>query len=82
LITSNNFIYNKITAKISEDFFAKIDSGEKFAKGDSLEAEFEIRQEFDLAANTYINKGYKITKIINHIPRVEQSVLEFPKRKK
>ena len=72
---------NKITAKISEDFVARIDNGEKFAKGDSLEAEFEIRQQFDQAANTYINKGYKITKILKHIPRAEQAAFDFKKKK-
>lgn len=71
---------NKITAKMSEDFVQRIDNGEKFSKGDSLEAEFEIRQEFDNAANTYINKGYKITRIINHLPRPEQGIIDFPKK--
>lgn len=70
---------NKISAKINEDdeFLKRIDSGEQFAKGDSLEVEIEIRQEFDNSVNTYINKIYKINKIINHIPRPPQSRLEL-----
>lgn len=50
---------------------------ERFAKGDSLEVEFEITQEFYQPANTYINKGYKIIKILKHIPRPDQGNLQF-----
>lgn len=71
---------NKFSAKINDDEFARlIDSGEKFAKGDTLDAEFDIRQEFNAAANTYINKSYKITRILKHNPRTEQGKIEFPK---
>lgn len=71
---------NKFTAKINDDEFVKlIDSGEKFAKGDTLDAEFEIRQEYYEPANTYVNKSYKIIRIIKHNPRNEQSKLDFPK---
>jgi len=77
-----NFYFegNKISAHIKDEEFVKlIERGEKFSKGDSLEAEFEIRQQFDESINTYINKSYKITKIIKHIGRAEQGRLEFPK---
>ena len=71
---------NKFAAKINDDEFVRlIDSGEKFAKGDALEAEFEIKQEFYEPANTYVNKSYKIIKIIRHIPRPEQGRLDFKK---
>lgn len=68
---------NKISAKINDDddFIKLIDAGEPFAKGDSLKAEIEIRQEFDKSVNTYVNKSYKINKIIEHIPRPKQSNL-------
>lgn len=72
---------NKITAKISDDFILRIDQGEKFAKGDSLRAEFEIKQQFDIGVNDYINKSYRITSIIEHIPRSEQQKLDFEKGK-
>lgn len=72
---------NKFTAKINDDEFVKlIDSGEKFAKGDTLDAEFEIRQEYYEPANTYVNKSYKILRIIKHNPRNEQAKLDFPKK--
>ena len=71
---------NKITAKINDaDFIDKIDSGESFAKGDSLEVELEILKEFDQTVNTYINKSYKINKIIRHIPRPIQGFIDFKK---
>jgi hypothetical protein len=72
-----DFIYegNPITAKMSDDFYQTIDRGEKFAKGDQLEAELKIRQEFDESLNAYINKSYQIVKIIQHIPKPEQSAL-------
>ena len=64
---------NKITAKIDDiDFQIKIDKGEAFAKGDTLEVELAILQEFDQTVNTFINKSYKINKIITHIPRPKQ----------
>lgn len=72
---------NKFSAKINDDEFVKlIDSGEKFAKGDTLDAEFEIKQEYYEPANTYVNKSYKIIRIIKHNPRNEQGKLDFPKR--
>jgi len=70
---------NKISAKITDDteFLKRIDSGEQFAKGDSLEVEIEIRQEFDKSVNTFVNKSYKINRVIRHIPRPPQSRLEL-----
>lgn len=74
------FIYegHKFNAKISEDFGKRIDSGESFAKGDSLEAEFEIKQQFDQSVNAFVNKSFKIIRIINHIPRNQQRDIDFP----
>lgn len=69
---------NKISARISEDFAAMIDKGERFAKGDSLEAVIEVKQQFNKEANTFVNKAYKIIRIIRHIPRSEQPTLDFP----
>lgn len=74
------FIYkgNKISAKIEDDnFFKKIDSGEKFAKGDVIEVELEILQEYDESVNTFVNKKYSINKVYDHIPRSEQQNLDF-----
>lgn len=70
---------NKILAKVDDDEFKKaIDRGERFAKGDQLEAVIEIRQVFDTPAQVYANRSYKVTRIIQHIPRPEQPGL-FPK---
>lgn len=69
---------NKISAKINDsEFYNRVDKGESFAKGDVLEVELEIKQVFESAVNTYVNKNYKIKRIITHILRNEQSKFDF-----
>lgn len=69
---------NKITAKVDDPNFQKrIDNGEAFSKGDMLEVEFEIKQKFDLTVNTFVNKSYKINRIINHIKREDPPKFNF-----
>lgn len=69
---------NKITAKVEDPNFQKrIDNGESFSKGDMLEVEFEIKQKFDTTVNTFVNKSYKINRIINHIKREEPPTFNF-----
>lgn len=75
-----SFIYrgNKITAKITDkNFYEKIDAGQSFAKGDTLRVDLKIKQEFDEAANAFINKGYEIIRVIKHNPRNAQGKLGF-----
>ena len=75
------FLYkgNKVQAKISEDFYEKIENRtERFGKGDHLEVELEIRQQLDKSVNDYINKSYKILRVLNHLPQSDQQTL-FPK---
>jgi hypothetical protein len=61
-----------------EAFLARIDRGERFAKGDILEVELQIDQVLDPNINTYINKGYQIVHVTAHVPRAEQGSLLFP----
>lgn len=69
---------HKIAAKMDDlNFYKMIDNGEKFAKGDSLEAEIELKQQFDKSVNTFINKTYRVTRIIKHIPRSSQGHIDF-----
>lgn len=69
---------NKIAATIiDKTFFNRIDEGEKFAKGDTLTAEIEIRQLFDESVNTFVNNSYMIKKVLEHTPRGEQRKLNF-----
>lgn len=69
---------NKITAKVDDPNFQKrIDNGESFAKGDVLEVELVIKQKFDTTVNTYINKSYKINRIINHNKREAPPQIDF-----
>lgn len=68
----------KISAFIKDDgFFRQIDKGEKFAKGDSLEVELEIRQVFDESVNAFFNDSYTITKVLKHIPRPPQGSFDL-----
>ena len=74
------FIYlgNTISAKINDsEFNLSIDKGKSFAKGDILEVELITKQEINEAVNTYINKSYKIARIISHIKREEQSSMNL-----
>jgi len=69
---------NKITAKLDDPHFQeRIDKGESFAKGDVLEVELETKQKFDATVNTFINKSYKVIKIIRHIKREKPPQLDF-----
>jgi hypothetical protein len=69
---------NKISAKINDDeFFNKINQGESFSKGDSIEAKLEIVQVFDFSVNTYVNQSYQIIEVINHTPRGVQQKLDI-----
>jgi hypothetical protein len=67
---------NKISATMEDKtFLSKIDAGEKFSKGDTLVCNLEIEQIFDENVNTYVNKAYKILKVLEHKPRPEQTDL-------
>lgn len=69
----------KIPIKILDETFLKaINKGEAFAKGDALLVDLEIKQEWDLEANVFVNKSYYLKKYIKHILRDEQSKLNFP----
>jgi hypothetical protein len=75
-----DFIYrgNKINAKILDDeFYDKVDKGEKFSKGDSLEVELEITQYYEESVNVFLNKNYTITKVHRHQPRENQLHLKL-----
>lgn len=72
------YLGNKITAKIKDEVFADdIKNGKSFRMGDSLEVVMEIRKQFDVVINTFVNKSYTITKIVNHHPRSDQSKFDF-----
>lgn len=69
---------NKISAKINDvEFYNRVDKGKSFSKGDVLEVELEIKQVFEFSVDTFVNKSYKIKRIINHILRNEQSKFNF-----
>lgn len=70
---------NKISAAMDDKAFAeRINSGEKFAKGDALVCNLEIEQVFNTDVNTYVNKSYRVLKVLDHKPRPEQGELLPP----
>lgn len=72
------YLGNKISAKVTDSTFGeRIDKGERFGKGDTLNAEMEITQKFDESVNSFVNKSYTITKILKHIERPTQSKLDL-----
>lgn len=69
----------KISATMADDaFMGSINAGEKFAKGDILVAVIESEKIFDKSVDIYIEKDFKIIKVLQHIPRNEQARIEFP----
>jgi len=73
----------KIYASVKDEiFFKKIEKGEvAFRSGDKLVVNLEIEQIFNESANTFVNDGYNILKVIEHMPRVSsvQHSLDFEK---
>lgn len=77
------FIYegNKISAYVEdEQFWQRVNSGElQFSKGDLLIADVEVTKVFDSEIGCYVNKSYKVTRVISHNPRIgfQQGELSF-----
>lgn len=75
-----DFVYqgNNISANINDaDFFQQIDNGERFAKGDQLQADLEITQVYDEALRVHLNKSYTVVKVVKHIPRDNPEQLDI-----
>ncbi|NLX74369.1 MAG: hypothetical protein GXZ13_00725 [Synergistaceae bacterium] len=61
---------NKISSFITDNqFWDKVDAGVPFSKGDILIVDLEVNKSFDTELNCYVNKSYKIVKVISHRPR-------------
>lgn len=77
------FAGNRISVSMEDEaFLNRIDKGERFAKGDILEVDFQIDQTLDPNINTYINKGYRIVKVKDHSLGIEQGNLDFNEEKR
>ena len=69
---------HRITAKIDDlEFFKRINSGERFGKGDMLRVELEILQIKDETANVFVNHSYRILKVIEHVPKQREKELDL-----
>jgi hypothetical protein len=59
-------------------FLKRIDERrEMFAKGDLLEVDLEIHQEYDPGLLTYLDRSYTVTKVHNHVSAGKQAELDF-----
>lgn len=68
--TKWGFVYDgqKISAPISDPTFLKaIEEQESFAKGDVFKVDLSIMQEYDSLVRDYLNTGYEVIKVIEHI---------------
>lgn len=75
-----SFIYEgqKINARITDElFFERINKGEQFAKGDTLDVDLRIEQEFNEDVNAYLNVSYEVIRVNKHTPRGKQLDIEF-----
>jgi hypothetical protein len=67
----------RIRATITdENFLARVDSGERFGRGDTLDVELEIVKQLDDKLKVFVNKTYKVIRVLTIHRREEQS--EFP----
>jgi hypothetical protein len=70
------FVYNgiKIAALIDDPgFYARVDARrESFAKGDVLDVDVRIQQEYDEKTRAFMNRGYVVTVVHDHIAIDEQ----------
>lgn len=74
------FIYNgfRISMIVKDDALMNlIDSGTRFAKGDSIKVKLEILQRYNSEYNAYENKGYRILEFIDHIKSPTQTKIKF-----
>ena len=74
------FIFNGFPIKLpvqDATLSSLIDEGMSFSKGDALNVDLEIMQEYDPKCDAYRNKKFRIDKFIKHIPRPEQNKLDF-----
>ena len=72
------FLYNgfKISIIVKDDALMKyIDSGARFAKGDSIKVKMKIIKKYNPEYKAYENKGYKILEFIEHITAPVQNRL-------
>lgn len=74
------FVYSgdKISAKITDPgFIAMIDNNEAFAKGDILVVDLQVSQVYDKSVGDYLNHGYEVIKIHEHLRPAKQQSMDF-----
>lgn len=73
------FVYNgiKISALIDDSlFYAEIDARrEGFKKGDVLEVDLRIQQEYDEPTRAFLNRSYTVVQVRRHVMQTAQKAL-------
>lgn len=73
---------DKISAEVlDDDILLGIVQGESFAKGDILEADLQIKQEYSPLFDMFINKSYEVIKVHKHLRRSERFIKPKPPMK-
>jgi hypothetical protein len=66
----------RISASIAdESFLARVDNGERFGRGDTLDVDLEIGKQLDEKLHVLVNKSYKIIHVYDIHRREEQGDL-------
>ncbi len=67
----------KISAAIADEaFLDRVNNGERFGRGDTLDADLEIAKEFDVNLGVLVNRSYKVLRVYTIQRREEQTL--FP----
>lgn len=78
------FVWNgvRISAPVTDDAFYDdfIAHRITIAPGDALEVRLKVRQRRDPTTGIFLNDGYEVSEVRNHIPRAEQDNLELEER--
>lgn len=76
----SDFVYMgiRITAQIKDkSFYAGVDKGQSFAKGDALEVQLQVNKVFDTSVNADIIKSYEVLQVLRHVPRNDPGQLKL-----
>ena len=72
----------RISVKVRDErFLDRVQSGQKFARGDVLVVALRIEQRLDKQLRTYINKKYEILEVKQHVPfepTVQRDIFQLP----
>jgi len=70
---------NRVSVVIADEtFLGAVDHRKRFAKGDVLDVDLQVRQEFDPSLGAYLNKSYRVINVYEHLEIPDQESFGFP----